>query len=347
MSTVHAYAAFNTTEPLKPHQIKRREVGDLDVQIDILFCGVCHSDLHFVKGDWGPANYPIVPGHEIVGRVERVGKRVTRHKIGDLVGVGCLVDSCRTCFSCRQDLEQFCETGATMTYGSPDKVLGGVTQGGYATQSVVTQDFVVKIPERLSPEKAAPLLCAGITTYSPLRHWKVRKGQHVAVAGLGGLGHMGVKIAASLGAEVTVLSTSENKRTDALNLGAHNFIVTKDSSQMSKAAKSFDFILNTISAGHDYNAYLSTLKRDGTMVIVGLPPPQPVAGFALVGARRSLAGSLIGGIAETQEMLNYCSEHSLGAEVEVIPMEQINAAYNRLLKNDVHYRFVIDMKSLK
>jgi uncharacterized zinc-type alcohol dehydrogenase-like protein len=343
----NGYAAFKTNTPLKPFQFERRQAGPKDVQIDILFCGVCHSDLHFVNGDWGAVNSPIVPGHEIVGRVESVGTSVKKFKVGDMVGIGCLVDSCRTCSACKENLEQYCLTGATMTYGSPDPSTGGLTQGGYSTKIVATEDFVVRIPPSLSPEKAAPLLCAGITTYSPLMHWGISKGHKVAIAGLGGLGHMGVKIAAKLGADVTVLSTSESKRKDAALLGAHGFANVKNSSDLKKVSNSFDFILNTISAPHDYNLYLNMLKRDGTMVLVGLPGPQPVAAFSLVGRRRRLAGSLIGGLKETQEMLDFCGKHEIGSDVEVISMEQINVAFERLVRSDVHYRFVIDMQSLK
>ncbi len=349
MTLVNAYAAFvpyTKETPLRPYQFERRDVGPNDVQIDILYCGVCHSDLHTVNGDWGETPMPIVPGHEIVGRVEKVGEKVQKFKVGDTVGVGCFVDSCRTCDSCREGLEQYCEKGATMTYGSPDP-RGGITQGGYSTKIVVDENYVVRVPAKVPLERAAPLLCAGITTYSPLRHWKIKKGDRVAVAGLGGLGHMGVKFAVSMGAEVTVLSTSEKKKEDALSLGAHKFIVTKDAEQMKGARNYFDFILNTISAPHDYNEYLSLLRRDGTMVLVGLPDPQPVAAFSLVPKRRRLAGSLIGGIAETQEMLDYCAEHGIAADVEVIRMNQINEAYERMVKGDVRYRFVIDLQSLK
>jgi uncharacterized zinc-type alcohol dehydrogenase-like protein len=288
-----------------------------------------------------------VPGHEIVGRVEKVGTNVTRFKVGDMVGVGCLVDSCRVCTACKDGLQQYCERGTVMTYGSPDPKGNGITQGGYSTKIVVDQDFVVKVPDSIRPDQAAPLLCAGITTYSPLRHWHAGPNQRVAVAGLGGLGHMGVKIAAAMGAEVTVLSTSETKRKDAMDLGAHRFVVTKNESEVKKVSSYFDLILNTISAPHDYNLYLSLLRRDGTMVLLGLPDPQPIAAFSVIGKRRRLAGSLIGGIQETQEMLNFCGQHGIAADIEVIQMDQINDAFRRLVKNDVHYRFVIDMKSMK
>ncbi len=347
MNEIHAYAALSTNAPLKPYKVARRNPDPNDVQIDILYCGVCHSDLHFVNGDWGAVEQPVVPGHEIVGRVEKTGKNVTKFKPGDIVGVGCMVNSCRTCGSCHEGLEQYCEKGATMTYGSPDPKGNGITQGGYSTKIVVDQAFVVRVPDGIPLEQAAPLLCAGVTTYSPLRQWKVKNGDRVAVAGLGGLGHMAVKLAVAMGADVTVLSTSEGKRSDARELGAHHFVVTKNSSDLKKAMNSFDLILNTISADHDYNLYLNLLKRDGTMVLLGLPGPQPVAAFTLVGRRRRLAGSLIGGIAETQEMLNFCGEHGIGADIEMISMDQINDAYKRLVKNDVHYRFVIDMRSMK
>jgi alcohol dehydrogenase (NADP+) len=347
MTKVNSFAAYETNTPLKPFQFERREPGPHDVQVDVLYCGVCHSDLHFTNGDWGRVESPVVPGHEIVGRVERTGTAVTKYKTGDMVGIGCLVDSCRTCESCDEGLEQFCTGGNTFTYGSPEKSGKGITQGGYSTKIVVDENFAVLIPPEISPERAAPLLCAGITTFSPLRHWKVGKDSRVAIAGLGGLGHMGVKIAAAMGAHVTVLSTSENKKSDALRLGAHEFVVTENSSAMHARKDSFDLILNTISAKHDYNLYLNTLGRDGTMVLVGLPDAQPVSAFSLVSNRRRLAGSPIGGLAETQKMLNFCAEHKLAADIEVIPMQKINEAFTRLVKGDVKYRFVIDLKSLK
>jgi alcohol dehydrogenase (NADP+) len=342
-----AYKAFDDKNPLKPYEFERREPGPADVVIDILYCGVCHSDLHSVNGDWGGSNFPLVPGHEIVGRVTKLGSDAKKFKIGDAVGIGCFVDSCRTCASCKEGLQQYCEKGATMTYGAADKKNGGITQGGYSTKIICDENYLLRIPDSIPLENAAPLLCAGITTYSPLRHWKVSKGQKVAVAGLGGLGHMGVKIAAAMGADVTVLSTSENKREDAMKLGAHHFAVTKNPVHLSEMQNSFDLILNTISAAHSYDQYLSLLKRDGTMVLLGLPAPQKLGAFSLVGKRRRLAGSLIGGIPETQEMLDFCAKHKLSADIEVIPMDKINEAYKRLVKNDVHYRFVIDMKSLK
>lgn len=341
------FAAYDSETPLKSFKFDRRAVGADDVKIKILYSGVCHSDLHTVNGDWGPASYPLVPGHEIVGRVEAVGESVTKFAEGDIIGVGCFVDSCRTCSSCKDGFQQYCETGATFTYGSPDKKSGGVTQGGYSTQVVVDQNYILKIPKNLPLERVAPLLCAGITTYSPLRHWKVEKGQSVGVAGLGGLGHMAVKFARAMGAKVTVFSTSASKKEDALKLGAHDFAVVKDENDIKRMQGTCDLILNAISANHDYNLYLNFLKRDGTMVLLGLPDPQPVSSFNLVRKRRSLAGSLIGGIPETQEMLDFCGKHEIAADVEVIAMDQINDAYKRMVKGDVYYRFVIDMATLK
>lgn len=347
MTRVNGYAAYSTDTPLKPFQFDRREPLPTDVEIDVQYCGVCHSDLHSVNGDWGPVKQALVPGHEIVGRVTRVGSQVKAFKVGQLVGVGCMVDSCRTCSSCREGLEQYCEVGATFTYGSPDKHNDGITQGGYSTLLVTDQDFVVRVPENLPLEKVAPLLCAGITTFSPLRQWKVKKGDRVAIAGLGGLGHMGVKLAVAMGADVTVLSTSESKRADALDLGAHHFVSMKNPDQVKAVTNHFDLILNTISADHDYNTYLNLLKRDGTMVLLGVPGPQQVSAQSVIHKRRRLAGSLIGGIKETQEMLDFCGQHGITSDVEMIKMDQINDAYKRLVKNDVRYRFVIDMKSIK
>lgn len=347
MNLVNAYAAHETGASLKPFKFTRREPGPLDIKIDILFCGVCHSDLHSVNGDWGKVNSALVPGHEIVGKVERIGNKVSKFKVGDIVGVGCMVDSCRDCEACAQGLEQYCEKGNTFTYGSADKVSGGITQGGYSTKIVVDEKFVLRVPNGIPPDKAAPLLCAGITTYSPLRQWKVQKGQKVGIAGLGGLGHMGVKLAKAMGAEVTVLSTSENKRKDAETLGAHKFAVTKNPDHLKEVEGRFDLILNTISAPHDYALYLNMLKRDGTMVLLGLPPPQTLGAGSLIMRRKRLAGSLIGGIAETQEMLNFCAEHGITADIEVIQMNEINEAFQRMVKGDVHYRFVIDLASLK
>ncbi len=345
------YAAQSSTSPLQPFSFERREPGPQDVQIDILFCGVCHSDLHTVRDEWAafmPTTYPAVPGHEIVGRVSKVGSQVSKFKPGDLAAVGCLVDSCRKCESCKAGLENYCEVGGAFTYNSPDPHLGGVTYGGYSKQIVVDENYVLKVPTNLDLAAVAPLLCAGITTYSPLRHWKVGKGQKVGIVGLGGLGHMGVKLAHALGADVTLFTTSPNKADDAKRLGAQHVIISKDQAEMEKHINSFDFILDTVSADHDLNAYLSLLKRDGTMVLVGAPEkPAQVAAFNLIMARRSLSGSGIGGIPETQEMLDFCGKHGITADIELIPIQKINEAYERLLKSDVKYRFVIDMASLK
>lgn len=347
MSATQGYAAFDAKSPLRPHQFERRDPRAKDVQIEILYCGVCHSDLHQVRSEWGARPYPLVPGHEIVGKVARVGAGVTRYKVGDLVGVGCMVGSCGSCPSCKDGLEQYCERGTTWTYGSEDPDFGH-TQGGYSTQIVVDERFVVKVPTNLPLEQVAPLLCAGITTYSPLRQWKVGRGQRVAVLGLGGLGHMGVKIAAAMGAEVTLLSSSAKKREDAKRLGAHDFVVTSDEAQMKPLAGRFDFILDTVSAEHDLGRFLSLLRRDGSLVLVGAPEkPLPVPAFALLPRRLTLAGSMIGGVAETQEMLDFCSEHRTGADVEVIRPDQINDAYERMLRSDVRYRFVIDTQHLR
>jgi uncharacterized zinc-type alcohol dehydrogenase-like protein len=321
------------------------------VQIEILYCGVCHSDLHTVRNEWEvvmTTTYPCVPGHEIVGRVVKAGSAVRKFKEGDLAAVGCLVDSCRVCASCRAGEEQFCENGPTFTYNSEDKQLGGVTYGGYSDSVVVDEAFALKVSKDLDLAGTAPLLCAGITTYSPLRHWKVSKGQKVGIVGLGGLGHMGVKFANAFGAHVVLFTTSPKKTEDALRLGAHEVVVSKNDAEMQKHAASFDFILDTVSGEHDLNAYIALLKRDGTMTLVGAPPtPTPVLGFGLLFKRRQLAGSLIGGIRETQEMLDFCAEHGITSDIELIRIEQINEAYARLLKSDVKYRFVIDMASLK
>lgn len=346
MIPTRAYAAFDATSPLEPWQFERREPRESEVLVDIQFCGICHSDLHTVRGEWGPVPYPIVPGHEIVGTVSRVGARVTRHKVGDLVGVGCMVGSCRTCSACKEGLEQFCERGAVMTYGGEDHD-EQMTQGGYSTHIVVDEHFVLKVPKNLPLDAVAPLLCAGITTWSPLRHWKVGKGSKVAIVGLGGLGHMGVKLAVALGAEVTLLSTSEKKREDAKRLGAHEFVVSRDRAQMKPLARRFDFILDTVSASHDLSALLNLVRRDGTLVLVGAPEkPLELPAFSIVGARRSVAGSLIGGIPETQEMLDFCGANNVVSDVETLPAEKINEAYERMLESDVRYRFVIDTKTL-
>ncbi|MGA2371386.1 MAG: NAD(P)-dependent alcohol dehydrogenase [Candidatus Korobacteraceae bacterium] len=344
------YAASSSTSPLQPFSFERRDPGSDDVQIDILFCGVCHSDLHTVRDEWAafmPTTFPAVPGHEIVGRVSKVGAQVRKFKEGDLAAVGCLVDSCRKCESCKAGLENYCEVGATFTYNSPDPHLGGVTYGGYSKSVVVDENYVLKVPANLDSAAVAPLLCAGITTYSPLRHWKVGKGQKVGIVGLGGLGHMGVKLAHALGADVTLFTTSPNKKDDAKRLGAQHVIISKDQAEMEKHIRSFDFILDTVSAEHDLNAYLNLLKRDGSMVLVGAPEkPAPVAAFNLIMARRRLSGSGIGGIPETQEMLDFCSKHGITADIELLPIQKINEAYERLLRSDVKYRFVIDMASL-
>ena len=347
MSETKAYAAKSATTPLEPWSLNRRDPKPHDVQIDILYCGVCHSDLHTARNEWGGTVYPNVPGHEIVGRVTKVGDHVKKYKVGDLVGVGCLVDSCRDCDNCKKGLEQYCSNGMVGTYNGQEKDGSGITYGGYSKQIVVTEDFVLKISEKLPLEGVAPLLCAGITTYSPLRHWKVGKGHKVGVLGLGGLGHMGVKLAASFGAEVTMLSHTASKEEDAKRLGAHKFLLTSDKEKVKSAANYFDFILDTVSAPHDYNTYLTMLNTDGVMVCVGAPSePAVVPAFNLIFQRRSIAGSLIGGIPETQEMLDYCAEHNITSDVEVINIKDINESYERMLKGDVRYRFVIDMATL-
>jgi uncharacterized zinc-type alcohol dehydrogenase-like protein len=346
-----AYAAFSAGSPLGPFTVARREPRAQDVQIEILYCGVCHSDLHQVRNEWKevmPTVYPLVPGHEIVGRVVKVGSAVKKFKEGDMAAVGCMVDSCRVCESCRAGLENYCANGFTLTYNSEDKILGGVTYGGYSQSIVVDEAFVLRVPNGLDPAGTAPLLCAGITTYSPLRHWKVSKGQKVGIVGLGGLGHMGVKFAHALGAHVVLFTTSPNKVADARRLGADEVVISKNADEMQKHAATFHFILDAVSAEHDINSYLSLLKRDGTLTLVGAPEkPMPVAAFNLLMGRRSLAGSGIGGIRETQEMLDFCGEHGITADIEKIQMRQIDEAYERLLKSDVKYRFVIDMASLK
>jgi alcohol dehydrogenase (NADP+) len=350
MNRAKAYAATSATSPLASITIPRRNLTERDVEIEILFCGLCHSDLHMVRNEWSDAMstvYPIVPGHEIVGRVTRVGSSVQTPKAGDLVGVGCLVDADRTCDACKAGLEQFCPN-ATLTYGSPDKHMGGVTYGGYSERVVVDDHFVLRMPEVLDPAGAAPLLCAGITTYSPLRHWGVGPGKKVGVIGLGGLGHMGVKFADAFGAHVVVFTTSSGKKDDALRLGADEVVVSRDANEMQKHAGSFDFILDTVSAEHDVNAYLNLLRVDGALTLVGAPPkPLQVSAFSFIIGRRSLSGSNIGGIAETQEMLDFCGEHGITADVEIIPIQSVNDAYERLLKSDVKYRFSIDMASLR
>jgi len=343
-----SYAASSAKAPLAPYRFERRDPREHDVVIDILYCGVCHSDVHTVRDEWGQGKYPIVPGHEIIGRVTAVGKGVTKFKVGDMAGVGCMVDSCRECASCKEDLEQFCEKGATFTYASKDRHDGTVTQGGYSSQVVVDEAFTLHISDKLDPAAAAPLLCAGITTYSPLKHWKVGKGSKVGVVGLGGLGHMALKLAHAFGATVVQFTTSESKRADALRLGADDVVLSNNAEQMKAHAGTFDFILDTVSAKHDLDVYLQMLKREGTMTLVGVPDkPVELAAGALIFGRRSLAGSLIGGIAETQEMLDFCAEHGIVSEIEKIDIQNINEAYERMLKSDVKYRFVIDMASLK
>jgi alcohol dehydrogenase (NADP+) len=346
--TARAYAAQTASSPLAPFSVPRREPGPDDVAIDILYCGVCHSDLHQARNEWHNTIYPLVPGQEIVGRVTKVGKNVKKFKEGDAAAVGCMVDSCRTCSSCKRGLEQYCEKFPTWTYNGEDKHLGGMTYGGYSEKIVVDQAFVLRVSDKLDLAATAPLLCAGITTYSPLRHWKVGPGQKVGIVGLGGLGHMGVKFAHAMGARVVLFTTSAGKVADGLRLGAEEVVVSTNAAEMQKHASSFDFILDAVSANHDINAYLNLLKLDGTLTLVGAPEePLPVAAFGLLLKRRQLAGSGIGGIAETQEMLDFCAEHGIVSDIEMIGIQQINQAYDRLLKSDVKYRFVIDMATLK
>ena len=350
MYKTKAYSAASATSPLASTKIPRRDPAENDVQIEILFCGICHSDLHSVRNEWSefmPTVYPIVPGHEIVGRVTKAGSAVTKFKPGDLAAVGCMVDSDGTCPECRAGLEQFCPN-MTLTFNSPDKHLGGVTFGGYSDSIVVDQRFVLHVPANLKPAGAAPLLCAGITTYSPLHRAGVSKGNKVGVVGLGGLGHMGVKFAHAFGAHVVVFTTSPKKKEDALRLGADEVVISRNADEMQKHVESFDFILDTVSAEHDVNAYIQLLRRDGNLTIVGAPPkPLAVTAFSLIMRRRSFSGSSIGGVAETQEMLDFCGKHNITADVEVIPIQKVNEAYERLLKADVKYRFSIDMASLK
>jgi uncharacterized zinc-type alcohol dehydrogenase-like protein len=347
MPKTRAYAAASARAPLAPFSIERREPGPHDVLIEILYCGVCHSDIHQARDEWGGALFPMVPGHEIVGRVAQVGARVTKVAVGDLAGVGCLVDSCRACGPCGQHLEQFCVKGAALTYNGTELDRATRTYGGYSSHVVVAEHFTLKIPAGLDPAGAAPLLCAGITTYSPLRQWHCKQGDRVGVVGLGGLGHMAVKLAVSMGAEVTLLSTSASKAADARRLGAHGFELSTNEATFQKLAGRLDLIIDTISAPHDYNKYLRLLRPQGTMVLVGAPPePVPLAAFSLIGGNKRLAGSLIGGLAETQEMLDYCAEHGIVSDIEIIPIQQINEAYERVLRGDVRYRFVIDLASL-
>jgi uncharacterized zinc-type alcohol dehydrogenase-like protein len=350
MQNAKAYSAASATSPLASTTIARRDPTERDVQLDILFCGICHSDLHQVRNDWSgvmPTVYPCVPGHEIVGRVAKVGSAVTRLKPGDLAAVGCMVDSDGTCPECQAGLEQFCPN-MTLTYNSPDKHLGGITYGGYSESLVVDERFVLRVPSNLAPAGTAPLLCAGITTYSPMRRWGVTQGKKVGVVGLGGLGHMAVKFAHALGAHVVVFTTSPGKQEDALRLGADEVVLSRNADEMQKHAGSFDFILDAVSAEHDINAYINLLRRDGNITLVGAPEkPLAISAFGLLMGRRTLSGSLIGGIPETQEMLDFCGAHSITADVEVIPIQKVNEAYERLLKSDVKYRFSIDMASLK
>jgi uncharacterized zinc-type alcohol dehydrogenase-like protein len=347
MLPTKGYAAMTAGAALQPFAFERRDVGPRDVEIAITHCGVCHSDIHQARDEWGGSIFPMVPGHEIVGTVTQTGPKVTRFRSGDRAGVGCFVDSCRTCTACREGLEQYCERGMLLTYSARDSA-GRITQGGYSSRIVVDEDYVLRIPDSFTPAGAAPLLCAGITTYSPLRHWGVGKYHRLAVVGLGGLGHMAVKIAKAMGTDVTVLSTSEQKRADALRLGASDFALTAQPETFTRLQRRFDFVLDTVSAPHDYNAYVNLLKTDGTMILVGAPGrPMPLEPFPLIMHRRRIAGSVIGGIRETQEMLDFCAEHRIESDVEVIPIQQVNAAYERVLKGDVRFRFVIDLASLR
>jgi len=347
MTDTKAYAAFNPTDHLKPLNIERRQPNANDVHIEITYCGVCHSDIHFAHNDWGMTVYPVVPGHEIIGRVKSVGANVTKFKSGDLVGVGCLVDSCRTCSACEQDLEQHCEQGMVMTYGSEDPHMPGqLTHGGYSTEIVVDENYVLRVSEKLDTKAVAPLLCAGITTYSPLRQWNINKGDKVGVIGLGGLGHMGVKFAAAMGAEVVMITTSKSKGEDAKRLGANDVLLSNDEEKMQSHAGSFDFLLNTIPVAHNLDPYVPLLKLGKTMSVVGASPVD-LNTMGMVFGRNIIAGSLIGGMKETQEMLDFCAEHNIVSDVELISMQDINKAYERVLNNDIKYRFVIDMQSLK
>lgn len=348
MQDVLAYGASTPKSPLEPLKILRRDVGAHDVEIDILYCGVCHSDLHTARGEWGNTNFPIVPGHEIVGRVSSVGGHVKDFTVGQNVAVGVMVDSCQHCASCDEGLEQYCESGFVETYGAPDPTHGGYTQGGYAKRVVVSENFVFAVPSNLPLNAVSPLLCAGITTYSPLKHWNAGPGKKVGVVGIGGLGHMAVKFAAAMGAEVTVFTTSEAKRAEAHKLGATHVVLSKSATEMQTAAKTLDLIINTVAAEHNLNPYLSALRRDGTLVLLGIPEhahPSPSVG-KLVGGRKSIAGSTIGGTVETREMLEFCSKHNIVSDIEIININDINTAYERMLKGDVHYRFVIDMSTL-
>ncbi|MFV5687998.1 NAD(P)-dependent alcohol dehydrogenase [Flavobacterium sp. ZT3R25] len=346
---VKAYGTVAVDAPLKQMDIERRNITAKDIEIEILYCGVCHSDLHTARNDWGFTTYPAVPGHEIVGKVTKVGNEVTKLKVGDFAAVGCMVDSCQTCDNCKRDLEQYCSTGFTGTYNNADKHLGGMTLGGYSEKIVVDENFVLKVPANLDLAATAPLLCAGITTWSPIRHWKVGKGSKVAVVGLGGLGHMAIKLAKGLGAEVTLFSRSINKEKDAFDLGADAVIISTDETQMAAVSGKFDLIIDTVPYVHDVNPYVGTLNTNGTLVLVGyLGGLEPILNTVpMIMGRKSVAGSLIGGIAETQEMLDFCGKHNIVSEIEIIKMQDINEAYERMLKSDVRYRFVIDMASIK
>jgi uncharacterized zinc-type alcohol dehydrogenase-like protein len=347
-SIVKAFGAASADSPLNPLSIKRRKPTSQDVVIEILYCGVCHSDLHTARNEWHGTVYPCVPGHEIVGKIVDIGDRVKKFKVGDLAAVGCLVDSCRECEYCKDDLQQYCEKGNTQTYNSPDKYLKTQTYGGYSESIVVDENFVLQVPKNLDLAATAPLLCAGITTYSPLKHWNVGPGKKVGIVGLGGLGHMGVKLAKAMGAEVIVFTTSPSKLEDAKHLGADEVVLSKDREQMKRYKGKLHFVLDTVSGAHDINAYLNLLKVDGSLALVGAPEhPLPVAAFSLIPFRRNFAGSTIGGIAETQEMLDFCGKHNIVSDIEMIPIGHINEAYERLVKGDVKYRFVIDMASLK
>ena len=347
MIKTKAYAALKPKNTLEPWNFDRREVGPNDVQFDILYCGVCHSDLHQINDDWGPGVFPMVPGHEIVGKIVKVGSKVTKFKVGDLAGTGCLVDSCRVCDNCKDGLEQYCTNGGSFTYNGLEQDKKTPTYGGYSNTIVVNEDFVLHISEKLSLAAVAPLLCAGITTYSPLKYWKVGKGHKLAVLGLGGLGHMAVKFGVAFGAEVTVLSTSASKENDARKLGAHKFVNTNDEAQLKSVSNYFDFILDTVSAPHDLNLYMSLLRTNGVQICVGVPPtPYEIHAFSIIGGRKSLAGSMIGGLPETQEMLDFCAEKNIVSDIELINIKDIHNAYDRMVKGDVRYRFVIDMASL-
>jgi uncharacterized zinc-type alcohol dehydrogenase-like protein len=340
------YAGFNSDTPLKLHHFERREVGDFDILIKIKYCGVCHSDIHTVRNEWGGAKYPLVPGHEIIGVVERIGPQVTNHQVGDTVGVGCMVNSCGHCHECALHMEQFCDEGATFTYNTVEAD-GETTKGGYSDNIVVHEQFVLSVPAHLNLAQAAPLLCAGITTYSPLKHWNIKAGDKVGIIGLGGLGHMAVKFAHAFGAHVVVFTTSEKKISDALSMGAHDVVLSTNRQEMLKHSNSFDFILDTVSAPHDVNAYMALLKHEKTLCMVGISPtPHQIASSSLFMGRKNLSGSLIGGIAETQEMLDFCGQHQITCTIEMISIKDINEAYTRMLKSDVKYRFVIDMASL-